>query len=371
MNPENSEATSSNQANPPVDYGHFQPNLPYLNEYQRFLPYHNIPIRPLINFYPFTMPIPTQPYYFPSPLGNHMAFARMSLGRSNFLPHFQGVQYPHFTLQGHNLVASGLGNFSQAQRMLPNGNCSFVGFPPPQTEPLDLRTTSNSETTSTSNFSVENLLRNSNNTLGDSNPLQTEHCVAPIATRDTSAISLPTEQPLTSRLINSSNAQEMLPSNDSSFVALSLRQTKPLHLRAQQCASYVSANHSSTLSLPTSSKSNPSFKAVRSSTINRCKVCKKHSNGWHYGVRTCEACKQFFLRSTKEKRVYTCINDSKKCLVNDKGRFGCRKCRFKSCLTNGMNIYLVREDRTRGGRTNWKPYHYSPSQITEILKGKL
>ena len=255
--------------------------------------------------------------------------------------------------------------------MLPSNDSSFVALSPQQTEPSDLRTTSVAEKSSTSNFSVENLLRNSNNTLGDSNPLQTEHCVVPIAAGDTSAISLPTEQPLTSRLINFSNAQEMLPSNDSSFVALSLRQTKPLHLRAQQCTSHVSANHSSTLSLPTSSKSNPSFKAVRSSTINRCKVCKKRSNGWHYGVRTCEACKQFFLRSTKEKRVYTCINDSKKCLVNDKGRFGCRKCRFKSCLTNGMNIYLVREDRTRGGRTNWKPYHYSPSQITEILKGKL
>ena len=135
---------------------------------------------------------------------------------------------------------------------------------------------------------------------------------------------------------------------------------------------HVSASNFSTLSLPTSTnKSNSSCKAVRSSTNNHCKVFKQFSNGWHYGVSACEACKQFFLRSTKEKRVYTCINDSKKCLVNDKGRFGCRKCRFKSCLTNGMNIYLVREDRTRGGRTNWKPYHYSPSQITEILKGKL
>ncbi|RNA12497.1 nuclear receptor [Brachionus plicatilis] len=71
----------------------------------------------------------------------------------------------------------------------------------------------------------------------------------------------------------------------------------------------------------------------------KCEVCGDLSSGYHYGAFTCEACKLFFSRTTKNKRKRKfdeCL--LKSCDINVQTRSDCSECRFKKCLFKGMSL---------------------------------
>ncbi|VDM31346.1 unnamed protein product [Hydatigera taeniaeformis] len=83
--------------------------------------------------------------------------------------------------------------------------------------------------------------------------------------------------------------------------------------------------------------------------ILACPVCGDKVSGYHYGLQTCESCKGFFKRTVQNKKSYQCT-EAGVCIIDRIHRKRCAYCRFKKCLSVGMRIEAVREDRMRGGR---------------------
>ena len=67
-----------------------------------------------------------------------------------------------------------------------------------------------------------------------------------------------------------------------------------------------------------------------------CLVCSQSTFGLKYGIVSCEACKQFFVRSISKKRVYKC-KKQQCCDMTLDMRKDCKYCRIKKCLDQGMN----------------------------------
>lgn len=101
--------------------------------------------------------------------------------------------------------------------------------------------------------------------------------------------------------------------------------------------------------------------AINSMPRSTCPICGDKANGLHYGIYTCEACKNFFKRSVAidTSKVYICkFNNS--CNVNITEVDGiklkgprCQSCRYQACLDAGM--YHSGIQRTRGGRHGYSP----------------
>ncbi|XP_070577168.1 nuclear receptor subfamily 1 group D member 2-like [Ptychodera flava] len=71
-----------------------------------------------------------------------------------------------------------------------------------------------------------------------------------------------------------------------------------------------------------------------------CQVCGDQSSGYHLGAYACEACKKFFIRSTKPDQSGQCVEyacpKDKSCVINKQTRTQCQYCRFQKCLSVGM-----------------------------------
>ena len=80
-----------------------------------------------------------------------------------------------------------------------------------------------------------------------------------------------------------------------------------------------------------------------------CPVCGDRVNGYHYGLLTCESCKQFFRRTLQNNKEYRCRAD-RSCVIIKRLRKRCPYCRFQKCLEVGMKPEGVRQDRYHGGR---------------------
>jgi len=101
--------------------------------------------------------------------------------------------------------------------------------------------------------------------------------------------------------------------------------------------------------------------AINSMPRSTCPICGDKANGLHYGIYTCEACKNFFKRSVASDaaKSYICkYNNS--CNVNITEVDGvkmkgprCQACRYQACLDAGM--YHSGVQRTRGGRHGYSP----------------
>ncbi|KAK3087569.1 hypothetical protein FSP39_007643 [Pinctada imbricata] len=87
-----------------------------------------------------------------------------------------------------------------------------------------------------------------------------------------------------------------------------------------------------------------------------CPVCGDKVSGYHYGLLTCESCKGFFKRTVQNKKVYSCV-DNRSCMIDKSQRKRCPYCRFQKCLSVGMKLEAVRQDRMRGGRNKFGPMY--------------
>ena len=75
-----------------------------------------------------------------------------------------------------------------------------------------------------------------------------------------------------------------------------------------------------------------------------CLVCGDKASGRHYGVVSCEGCKGFFKRSVRKNVKYSCLSFNR-CIVNKTMRNRCQSCRWQKCLTCGMKIEAVQNER--------------------------
>ncbi|KAG5448022.1 hypothetical protein CSKR_200646 [Clonorchis sinensis] len=68
-----------------------------------------------------------------------------------------------------------------------------------------------------------------------------------------------------------------------------------------------------------------------------CDICGDVSAGFHCNAYVCEACKKFFIRSSKGDNFskYTCTK-SNACEINKDTRTHCQRCRYQKCLRLGM-----------------------------------
>ncbi|XP_078593130.1 nuclear receptor subfamily 1 group D member 1-like isoform X2 [Branchiostoma floridae x Branchiostoma japonicum] len=101
------------------------------------------------------------------------------------------------------------------------------------------------------------------------------------------------------------------------------------------------------LSVPRPSQSQASPPGLGSTMTKRavppvalipCQVCGDVSVGFHCGACVCEACKKFFIRSTKDGGDRTKFKCSKqqKCDITKQTRSQCQYCRLQKCLAVGM-----------------------------------
>jgi len=75
-----------------------------------------------------------------------------------------------------------------------------------------------------------------------------------------------------------------------------------------------------------------------------CIVCGDKASGRHYGVVSCEGCKGFFKRSVRKNVKYNCLG-SNRCTVNKTMRNRCQSCRWQKCLSSGMKVEAVQNER--------------------------
>ncbi|GAB6022536.1 Ligand-binding domain of nuclear hormone receptor, variant 2 [Chamberlinius hualienensis] len=153
--------------------------------------------------------------------------------------------------------------------------------------------------------------------------------------------------------------------NDARIIA-----PEALNLTVPSWAKQTSTSPSSTSSSSSSSSSSTSSKGSETSKQEMeedldedeedepmiCMICDDRATGLHYGIITCEGCKGFFKRTVQNKRVYTCVADGH-CEINKAQRNRCQYCRFQKCLSRGMVLAAVREDRMPGGRNSGAVYN--------------
>ncbi len=103
-----------------------------------------------------------------------------------------------------------------------------------------------------------------------------------------------------------------------------------------------------------SENSNSGFELANYSTISargvtkpkaKCEVCGRLAGGHlNYGALTCNSCRAFFFRSSKNSVYanFTCISAdidyTKLCKINSVSWRSCKKCRFQRCQELGMKV---------------------------------
>jgi len=90
-----------------------------------------------------------------------------------------------------------------------------------------------------------------------------------------------------------------------------------------------------------------------------CTICKvKPSSGLHYGVKICEADKQFLKRTFHHQLKYPQCSKSGKGVCPPRPRGWCQLCRLTTCLTVPINIAMIRVDKKVSKIMNQNPISY-------------
>ena len=76
---------------------------------------------------------------------------------------------------------------------------------------------------------------------------------------------------------------------------------------------------------------------------SRCLVCGEPASGHlYYGGQSCYSCRVFFRRCVLRPSINACSNEGgKSCVVNVETRSACQYCRFRKCLSIGMDPEAV------------------------------
>ncbi|CAL2043273.1 unnamed protein product [Caenorhabditis brenneri] len=86
-------------------------------------------------------------------------------------------------------------------------------------------------------------------------------------------------------------------------------------------------------------------------TVTPCKICEQPAHGNHFGVMSCRACAAFFRRSAInnfDSLNAVCViayRNGVTCRIYENGRYKCKKCRLKTCFSQGMDIQKFQTDR--------------------------
>merc|ERR1719219_463307 len=92
-----------------------------------------------------------------------------------------------------------------------------------------------------------------------------------------------------------------------------------------------------------------------------CKICElKPSSGVHYGVKMCEADKQFLKRTFHYQIVYSPCSQTDISDCPPRPRGWCQICRLRKCLSFPVNINLIRI----GNKTNKSKPREAPPQVS-------
>ena len=107
-----------------------------------------------------------------------------------------------------------------------------------------------------------------------------------------------------------------------------------------------------------------SFSSPAADMINlelKCKICElKPSTGIHYGVKMCEADKQFLKRSFHYQIVYSPCEKEDIGVCPPRPRGWCQICRLRKCLSFPVNISLIRI----GNKTKKSKPREDPPQVS-------
>ena len=107
-----------------------------------------------------------------------------------------------------------------------------------------------------------------------------------------------------------------------------------------------------------------SFSSQDPSMMNfelKCKICElKPSSGVHYGVKMCEADKQFLKRTFHYQIVYSDCSQKGLAVCPPRPRGWCQMCRLRKCLSLPVNINLIRI----GNKTKKSKVKQEPTQIS-------
>ncbi|KAK0401813.1 hypothetical protein QR680_015986 [Steinernema hermaphroditum] len=127
----------------------------------------------------------------------------------------------------------------------------------------------------------------------------------------------------------------------------------------------VMRSRSSSNALPVKERKEMGPKRCKSGEL--CVVCGDNASGVHYGVSSCNGCKTFFRRVVLENRTYSCKADGN-CPVDKRMRCGCRHCRYKKCISVGMDRTELNLERRR----KRKSFHFEKmEESTETLHDPL
>ncbi|XP_071490155.1 uncharacterized protein [Diadema antillarum] len=84
-----------------------------------------------------------------------------------------------------------------------------------------------------------------------------------------------------------------------------------------------------------SSSSSRQDQSVNSMAV-MCAVCGDQATGRYFGAQICEACKSFFIRSTRKGEPnFRCVN-KQSCPITPLSRLLCQFCRYQKCIKAGM-----------------------------------